>query len=223
MARLHVLRVFTAADESHGNPLGVFLEGSEMPGEQRQAVANELGFSETIFLDDRESGELRIFTPAVELPLAGHPLVGIAWLLREEGGELTTLRPPPGEVHVRFEAEMTFIAALPEWCPDFELVELGGSGEVDAFDGSAVRDEVYCWAWLDEEAGRVRARSFAPGVGVPEDEATGSAAIRLAAQLGRPIEIRQGRGSDLFARPADEGRVEVGGRVVLDEVREHPG
>ena len=55
-----------------------------------------------------------------------------------------------------------------------------------------------------------------------EDEATGSAAMRLAAQLGRAIEIRQGRGSVIHARPLADGRVEIGGRVVLEEVRPYP-
>ena len=56
-----------------------------MPEAERQAVAGDLGFAETVFVDDRERAEMRIFTPEVELPLAGHPLVGTAWLLRERG------------------------------------------------------------------------------------------------------------------------------------------
>ena len=78
------------------------------------------------------------------------------------------------------------------------------------------------WAWIDEPAGVVRERVFAPGAGVGEDEATGSAALRLCALLGREIEIRQGRGSVLEARPLAADRAEVGGRVVLDEVRAYP-
>jgi PhzF family phenazine biosynthesis protein len=77
---LEIVRVFTAPDGTWGNPLGVFLDGSAVPEEERQSVATELGFSETVFVDDLQRGEMRIFTPAVELPLAGHPLVGTAWL-----------------------------------------------------------------------------------------------------------------------------------------------
>ena len=117
MTRLHVLRVFCAEDGSGGNPLGVFLDGAALPEDRRQAVARELGFSETAFVDDRERGEIRIFTPEVELPLAGHPLVGTAWLLRAEGTPVATLRPPPGEVGVRFDGEMTWVTARPEWAP----------------------------------------------------------------------------------------------------------
>jgi len=63
-------------------------------------------------------------------------------------------------------------------------------------------------------AGVVRARVFVPEEGIPEDEATGAAALRLCAELGRAIEIRQGKGSLLHARPGTDGTVEVGGRVL---------
>ena len=65
---------------------------------------------------------------------------------------------------------------------------------------------------------RSRCWSLADGVG--EDEATGSAAIMLAAELDRALTIRQGRGSLLYADSLGEGRAEVGGLVVLDEVRD---
>ena len=57
--------------------------------------------------------------------------------------------------------------------------------------------------------------------GIAEDEATGAAAVILCARLGRAIEIRQGRGSRIHARPLGDGNVEVGGTSVLDEVREY--
>src|SRR5215210_4863592 len=85
MAILHVLRVFVDEGGAGGNPLGVFLEGHEVPEQDRQKVAADLGFSETVFVEDTGRGELRIFTPTAELPFAGHPLVGTAWLLAREG------------------------------------------------------------------------------------------------------------------------------------------
>src|SRR5688500_15684783 len=63
MSELHVLRVFTTPQGEHGNGLGVFLRGEDVPQEQRQAVAADLGFAETVFVDDRERAELRILTP----------------------------------------------------------------------------------------------------------------------------------------------------------------
>jgi predicted PhzF superfamily epimerase YddE/YHI9 len=220
---LHVLRVFCDEAGEHGNPLGVFLEGAEVPPQQRQAVAHELGFSETVFVDDGGRGECRIFTPGLELPFAGHPTVGTAWLLAQVGDAVEVLRPPAGEVAVRTEGELTYVVARAEWSPPWELIELGSPAEVEALDGppGGREDEIYLWAWADQEAGIVRSRCFSLADGVGEDEATGSAAIMLANELQRPLTIRQGQGSLLDARPLGEGRAEVGGRVVLDEVRDY--
>ena len=222
MAQLHVLRVFVNEDGEFGNRLGVFLEGADVPPERRQAIAADLGYSETVFIDDRGRGELQIFTPATELPFAGHPLVGTAWLFREQGDEVATLRPAAGEVDVRFEERATFVAADPAWSPPFEYVQFGEPAEVRALDGPpAMADEVYAWAWVDQAAGTLRARSFAAGVGIAEDEATGSAALALSARVGREITVHQGKGSLLLARPLQGGRAEVGGAVVLDDRREY--
>ena len=213
MPNLHVLRVFCGEDGSGGNPLGVFLDPAGI--DDHQAVAADLGFSETVFVRDRERGVLRIFTPAVELPFAGHPTVGAAWLL-----EARAVRPPAGEVPARVEGNTAFVAARPEWAPDFDFARLGSPAEVDALPGPpGGMDLVGAWAWLDEDAGIVRERVFPPRLGIEEDEATGAAAVRLAALLGRPLDIRQGRGSRIVARPLPDGMVEIGGVVVLDEVR----
>jgi predicted PhzF superfamily epimerase YddE/YHI9 len=224
MATLHVLRVFCDADTEWGNPLGVFLDGSEVPEARRQAVAHQLGFSETVFVDDAGRGECRIFTPGLELPFAGHPMVGTAWLLRREGHSAPILRPPAGEIEARAEDELTYVAARAEWSPPWKLIRLPQAAAVASLLEPAAADGLlpYYWAWEDEGAGAVRARCFSLEDGIGEDEATGSAAIMLAAELGRELTIHQGEGSLLFARPLGEGRAEVGGRVVLDEVKEQP-
>ncbi len=223
MATLHVLRVFCDESGERGNPLGVFLAGEEVPEERRAGVAHDLGFSETVFVDDPRRGEIRIFTPGLELPFAGHPTVGTAWLLRQEGVPVDVLRPPAGEVGVRREGEVTFVAARAEWSPPWELIEVADPAEIDALSGppSGREDEIYLWSWLDEEAGLVRSRCWSLADGVGEDEATGSAAIMLADALGRELTIRQGEGSLLHAGALGEGRAEVGGLTVLDEVRDY--
>jgi predicted PhzF superfamily epimerase YddE/YHI9 len=216
MPHLHLLRVFCSEDGSHGNPLGVFAHGAEVPPERRQAVAADLGLSETVFVDDAARGELRIFTPVVELDFAGHPAVGAAWLL--DG--VDALRTPAGEMAVRRESGAVFVAARPTWGPTFELVQLQSPSEVEGLDGPpGGLDLVAAWSWIDVEAGIIRARVFPVGIGVPEDEATGSAATKLCADTGRAIDIRQGRGSRILARPAADGFVEIGGLCVADEVR----
>jgi predicted PhzF superfamily epimerase YddE/YHI9 len=220
MAELHVLRVFCDDTGEHGNPLGVFVDGASMPAARRQEIARDLGFSETVFVEDRRAGALRIFTPAAELPFAGHPHVGTAWLLAELGEPPEVLRPPAGEVGVRREGGLTWISAEPAWAPPIGFEELSGPEAVDALDAAdAPSAQSYAWAWIDRAAGTVRARSFAPDLGIAEDEATGAAAIALSAQLRRDLEIHQGRGSVLHARACGGGRVEVGGRCALDETR----
>jgi len=221
VATLHVLRVFCAEDGSWGNPLGVFLDGSEVPEAQRQAVAVALGYSETVFVEDRESGVCRIFAPEGELPFAGHPAVGTAWLLEREGHPAPVLRPAAGEVEVRREGALTFVAARAEWSPPFELIQLPLPEDVELLPSPPPDAEMaYFWTWEDEAAGVVRSRCFPVVAGIEEDEATGSAAISLCTELGRELTIHQGEGSLLRARPLGDDRAEVGGRVVLDEVRE---
>src|SRR5215216_3853360 len=131
MARLHLLRVFCHEHRTGGNPLAVFLDGAEVPVPGRQAVAADLGLSETVFVDDAERGELRIFSPLVEMPFAGHPTVGTAWLLAAERGPVPTLRVPAGELRVRYEDGATFIAARPEWSPEFEWERLDSPADVE--------------------------------------------------------------------------------------------
>jgi predicted PhzF superfamily epimerase YddE/YHI9 len=220
---LHVLRVFVNEDGEWGNPLGVFLDGGQVPEPERQRVAAELGFSETVYVEDAAGGRIRIFTPGLELPFAGHPTVGTAWLLAKAGSPVAALLTPAGEVGVRIDGEQAHIAARPEWSPRLDYVELGSPAEVRELNGPPAGSRAaYAWAWIDEAAATIRARCFIEEAGIAEDEATGSAAIVLSDRLGRAVTIHQGRGSVLAVRPLGDGRVEVGGGVRLDEVRDHP-
>lgn len=212
-----VLRVFCGEGGSEGNPLGVVVNGAMVPPDDRQAMAAHLGYSESVFVDDAASGRIAIFTPEVEYPFAGHPVIGTAWLLAREGSAVDALRPPAGKVPVRVEGDRAFAAARAEWCPAFDLVQLPSPEDVEAHLGIEEGDgDVYVWAWIDEAGGLIRARCFAPAVGIVEDEATGSSALRLSAELGRAIEVHQGRGSVIHARPIEDGMVEIGGIVVED-------
>lgn len=213
-----VLRVFCDADQGHGNALGVVLDGSAVPEPQaRQELAYELGFSETVFVDSPR-GDLRIFTPAQELPLAGHPLVGTAWLLAHHGAPVGELHPPAGAVACGASEHGAWIQVDPARSPHWDLQQLGSAADVDAADPDDFGPEAhaYLWAWLDEQAGQVRARAFASGKGIVEDEATGSAALLLGAAIGRIFTIHQGIGSRIQVLPGADGLVRVGGRVVAE-------
>ena len=67
-----------------GNQLAVFTDARGVEAEAMQALAKEIGFSETTFVLPAEDGgtaRMRIFTPSAELPFAGHPTLGTAWVL----------------------------------------------------------------------------------------------------------------------------------------------
>ncbi|MFE6182914.1 PhzF family phenazine biosynthesis protein [Streptomyces sp. NPDC056465] len=212
-AGIDVLHVFCGPDGRHGNALGVVRDGRRYPdNESRQALARKLGFSETVFVDDPERGTVDIRTPGLRLPFAGHPLVGAAWLLDVEVLEL-----PVGDVTARQDGEFTWITARPEWAPPRALERYASVAEVEALTGPPPGEGwLYVWAWEDEAAGRVRARAFPRrDDSIDEDEATGAAAMLLSAELGRALNITQGRGSQILTAPAPDGTMEVGGRVLL--------
>jgi trans-2,3-dihydro-3-hydroxyanthranilate isomerase len=253
-----------------GNQVAVFLNAVGLDDAQMQRTAREMNLSETVFVLSRAGAdaEIRIFTPATELPFAGHPILGTAFVLGSEIDEdVVRLRVPAGNVPVTLTREGDRIVfgemeqPIPTWQPftgERELfAALGVEGSelpLEAYDNGpthlcvALRDEdavarlqpdmgalaalgalnVSCFAGAGR---RFKTRMFAPGIGVAEDPATGSAAGPLAVHLvrhgrigfGEGIEIRQGveiqRPSVLHARvdgsPEQIERVAVGGAAVV--------
>jgi predicted PhzF superfamily epimerase YddE/YHI9 len=218
-----VLRVFTDSEQDFGNPLGVVDAGTVGPAD-RQRIATELGYSETIFIDVPEPGattaHAHIFTPASELPFAGHPTVGAAWWLRERGTPIHTLQVSAGIVAVSYEGDLTVVRARAEWAPEFVIHDFDSVEDVMSADLADYSDDFhhYLWAWIDRSAGQIRSRMFAPDFGVPEDEATGAAAVRITDLLSRDLTIIQGKGSVIYTWWNPEGWVRVAGRVVNDGV-----
>ena len=84
----HTADVFTAVPLT-GNAVAVFPEAKGLTPDEMQAIAREIGLSETVFLfppgDPRHTRKVRIFTPRVELPFAGHPTLGAAHVLVATG------------------------------------------------------------------------------------------------------------------------------------------
>ncbi|WP_445528992.1 PhzF family phenazine biosynthesis protein [Streptomyces cyslabdanicus] len=228
MTDYDVLRVFCGPRGGYGNELGVVRDGSRVPDQDdRQELAAKLGFSETVFVDDPERGVIDIYTPILRLPFAGHPCVGVAWLL-----DVPELVTPAGTVGTRLDGEFTWIEARPEWAPPRTLRQYATAAEVDDLPVPPPGEWIYAWSWEDEAAGRVRARAFPGRIdergdsrsggagactgGIEEDEATGAAALLLTAHLGRALNITQGTGSQILTAPQPGGWVEVGGRVTLE-------
>ncbi len=111
MRPCHVLRVFTRGDVG-GNHLGVINDITGLDDETMQTIAAELGFSETVFIDWMDGGtpHVRIFTPEIELPFAGHPLVGAAWVLASIGpGTVNEMTCGVGSIPFRSDADATWV------------------------------------------------------------------------------------------------------------------
>ena len=212
-----------------GNPLAVVLDADALTTEQMQTLAREFNLSETTFpVATSAAGadyRLRIFTPTSELPFAGHPSVGTAWLLQSIG------RIKPGRIVQECLAglmplevtpdSVTLTGGTPELGDVVDVATLCaavGLDEADVVEGAQPR-WAGCGLWwtflrvnddaigrtqpdlarlteltesgpnragvsvLSWDDGRAHARVFATGVGVPEDPATGSAALGLGVWL----------------------------------------
>ncbi len=256
-----------------GNPVAVFTDGRGLSDDEMQRLGRELNLSESVFVLPSEAdahARIRIFTPSSELPFAGHPTLGTAFVLAAPlQAPVVRLETGMGIVPVALEREQDRIVfgrmeqPLPTWeafaeeetlfaalgvggselpvlvyenGPRFVYVGLSSEDDVVALrpDFNALLDLAGALVGVDCFAGsgaRWKSRMFAPGAGVVEDPATGSAAGPLAVHLARhgqigfgdEIEISQGaeigRPSTLYARADGSAdgleRVEVGGSAVI--------
>ena len=243
-ARFHTCDVFTN-QLFGGNPLAVFPDASGIPEAALQSIAREFNLSETVFVYPPERAEhtrrLRIFTPAAEIPFAGHPTIGAAHTLATLGivqlhGPDTRIvleeRVGPVPVLIRSSGGKPAFAQLtaaqaPEVGPPAPgrstLADVLGLEANDIQGGMTAPQGVSCglpflivplrdrdavrrahvrmdhWEsslksyWAPQmlvfsrdaegEDADLHARVFVPGLSVPEDPATGSAATALGAYL----------------------------------------
>jgi trans-2,3-dihydro-3-hydroxyanthranilate isomerase len=254
-----------------GNQLAVFTDARGLDEKTMQALALEIGFAESVFVLPPEHGgtaRIRIFTPQSELPFAGHPILGSAWVLaaplqrsvveletgrgvvpveleRDESGAITfgRMEQPIPSVEPYADPEPLLRALgvggsrLPvetyDNGPRYAFVVLESAGEVRALepDFRALQGLGVAVSCFAGSGAAWKTRMFAPGLGVAEDAATGSAAGPLAchvcrhglADWGEWLEISQGaeigRPSTLFALAEGSdgtiGRVACGGRAVV--------
>ena len=235
----HLVDVFT--DRAFGgNPLAVFTDGRGIPDALMQSIAKELNLSETTFVlppdEAKHDFRVRIFTPKNELPMAGHPTVGTAFVLAREGmlkKREAVFEEGVGPVPVSIELGVDgpgFIEMrqpLPKFGPRFE--DVGAIAEMLSLDRRSIRalpleivscgnpfffvpidtlesirrirfradlaervaketgsTGVFVFTQEVQTAGsHVHGRLFAPGEGIIEDPATGSAAGPLGCYLSR--------------------------------------
>ena len=241
MKQLHYHRIDVFTDRAFGgNPLAVFTDGKGVPGDVMQSLANELNISETTFVlpaaDPKHDCRVRIFTPASELPMAGHPTVGTAFVLAREGilnkSEVIFeegVGPVPVTIEMRDGAPgfIEMRQPLPKFGPRVD--DRQGVAEMLSLPPSAIADfpceavscgnpfffvpidtlqsirsirvrpdvidrvlegtgaiGVYVFTTeVELPNSRVHGRLFAPGQGIAEDPATGSAAGPLGCYLIR--------------------------------------
>ncbi|MHB8187307.1 MAG: PhzF family phenazine biosynthesis protein [Dermatophilaceae bacterium] len=122
-----LLNVFTDGDNPFsGNPLCVFEDAQELSDEQMQDLARQVNLSETSFITPGSgdvSANVRIFTPNYEMPFAGHPTLGTAYVVRElfGGGDSVLLRMPAGDIPVQVTGNVWTLQANP---PTYSPVEV---------------------------------------------------------------------------------------------------
>lgn len=255
-----------------GNALAVFTDGSGLDDATMQALAREMNLSESTFVLRATSKEahvrVRIFTPRVELPFAGHPILGTAFVLAgplqrdrlrlETGRGIVTVRLERDDARINFGWMTQPLPRLEPFTATAKLlaglgveraglpIELYDNGPRHVFVELESPEAV---ATLHPDLSRLAAlgslavttyarkgegwksRVFAPGEGIPEDPATGSAAGPLALHLARhgriafgdTIVIEQGaeigRPSTLHARVVGTAErvelIEVGGSAIV--------
>lgn len=230
------LAVFTRDGEG-GNPLAL-IPFESVPSSRWQEVTEVIGYSETVFVEAGDPAVVHIYTPGGRIPFAGHPLVGTAYTLE---GDVNQIRFDSGVADIIRGDDRMISVAVPArgevrevpppaygiraWIVDMPLpylvVEAPGPEAVAALDPGEMAEaggKSYVWAWIDEPS-LVRARFFAVDVGVPEDPATGSAAVAFARAIDSPVGevmIHQG---DETGRPStirlswDATTITIGGSV----------
>ncbi|MBO2454438.1 PhzF family phenazine biosynthesis protein [Actinomadura barringtoniae] len=214
---------FVNVDGDFGNPALVIVEpeGSNASAEQRQELATALGIPATVFVRDAARGELSIHSNyGQEIRFGGHPLLGTVEVLHRLGRKAKEFSVPAGRVSCRRDSDgVVWIQAPAAWSKPWRHYEMDSPDLIDALTGLPEgEDFTQVWAWIDREAGRVRARLWAPRIGKGEDEACGSASMILALRLGRALEVVHGRrGAVILARPVNESDVELGGRCRVEE------
>jgi PhzF family phenazine biosynthesis protein len=137
--------------EKFGNPLGV-VDAKQVAPADRQQLATQLGYSETVFVDLPAGGsttaQVAIYTPRIEIPFAGHPSVGASWWLRANGTPINTLQVRAGIVQVHYQGGLVGVSARSDWAPEFAVHEFDSVEELLAADPIEFPDNTahYLWA-----------------------------------------------------------------------------
>ena len=160
-----------------------------------------------------ETKDVSIFSPTNEISFAGHALVGTSYFFNSVLN-LPTIEIVSMNKKIKSwqENNSTFVEAdlsiLPNW--NFKEYKIPEDIEQITIQDASSLKHTLVWSWINEKEGRVRARTFASDWDIPEDEANGSGAMKLASILNRNLIIHHGKGSVIHSTPNT-----VGGLVKL--------
>ncbi len=214
MEEMKVLKVFTNEKGEFGNPVGIIVDTeNKIQKENRQQMAIDSGFSEIVFISNFETKEVSIFSPTRQIPFAGHALVGTSYFFNAVLNIPTTEIISMGKVIKSWqENNLTFVEADLSILPNWNFKEFKTPDEIEqiTIQEASLLKHTLVWSWIDKEKGMIRARTFASDWDIPEDEANGSGAMKLASILNRNLVIHHGKGSVIHSTPNT-----VGGLVKL--------
>jgi len=146
----YILDVF-AEEKYAGNQLAVIRDAGALSDNQMQRIAKEMNYSETTFIlseEPRDGGyDVRIFTPAFEVPFAGHPTLGTAYVIKreiiEKAADRVNLNLKVGQIPVTFEGGDDGILWMKQNEPTFsQTIEQQSISEVLGIDGSDIDERL---------------------------------------------------------------------------------
>ncbi len=219
--KYQTLRVFINDNGDYGNPVGIIVDlENKLTKEERQTLSTTIGFSESVFINQLDPVKVSIFNPQREVPFAGHAMVGAAWFIRKNYDlKSNFIDCLGGRIKTWQDDGLTWIQAKLSSMPPWQYEQLESPKEVENYPTNKAKskEHAFVWSWLDKDKRIVRARTFAPDWGIPEDEANGSGSMKLSSDLKLGIKIIHGKGSVIYANPLNTEFVEVGGMVKEDK------
>ncbi len=214
MEEMKILNVFTNEKGEFGNPVGIIVDTeNKIDDKKRQQMAIDSSFSEIVFINNLETKDVSIFSPTRQIPFAGHALVGVSYFFNNVLNLPTTEIVSMDKVIKSWqEKNLTFVEADLSILPNWNFKEYKTPEEIEqiTIQEALLLEHCLVWSWIDKEKGIVRARTFASDWDIPEDEANGSGAMKLASLLNRNLIIHHGKGSAIHSMPTL-----VGGLVKL--------
>jgi len=218
---IDVANVFVDNNGQFGNPVGIIVdEKNRINEKKRQNLATKLNFSETVFINSLAFPNVSIFNPQNKVKFAGHAVLGTIYFINHVlGKNINSVKCDSEMVTVKIESNITYICAPITIIPSWNYKQLASGKDVEELPETVANqmEHTFIWAWIDESKGLVRARTFVPDWGIPEDQANGSGSIKLASQLNKNLVITHGLGSVIYAKPLGSEFADVGGLVKIAE------